>query len=124
MATNLVRTQIDCKCIFRNRALSRLTLLFKKFVLKLSHIVGIGNPMRKTALICVPPRKGFNLKKIAFPTGYRLKRFFYCSRTPYVNKHLNGWRGTEHRLVIHPTASLADLNGYSTRLRDIGGTRP
>ena len=54
----------------------------------------------------------------------RSKAAFLFARTPYDNKHLDGWRGTEHRLVTHPTASLADLNGYSTRYRDIGGTRP
>jgi len=33
------------------------------------------------------------------------KRLFCCPnyiRTPYVNKHLHGWRGREHRAALHP----------------------
>ena len=49
------------------------------------------------------------------PARYALKRLFVFARTPYDNKHLNGWRGTEHRLLDTLSASLVALNGDYTR---------
>ena len=40
-----------------------------------------------------------------FDQGAVVSGFFYCPyviRTPYVNKHLHGWRGREHRAALHP----------------------
>lgn len=42
----------------------------------MQYVVGIGNPMNKAALVCVPPRKGFSPTKAGFQTGCRLKRLF------------------------------------------------
>ena len=72
------------------------------------------------------PARAFCLTKMDFSPRCRFNDFFYSYsiRTPYDKKHLDGWRGMEHWLVTHPTASHRALNGDSTRYRDIGGTRP
>ena len=46
--------------------------------------------------------------------------FFYCPyviRTPYVNKHLHGWRGREHRAALHPADNPGELCARYRRRR-------
>jgi len=71
--------------------------------------------MNKNALICIPPRQGGQPHKGWVPTGYGLKRFFFCtSRTPHDSKSLNGLRGRKHRQVNPSLKSRGALNGDST----------
>ena len=57
------------------------------------------------------------------------KRLFYCpfdrSRTPYVNKHLHGWRGRKHKgSAITPLTTLTRLCArYWLKLSGHGETR-
>lgn len=46
-------------------------------VYNLSHIVGLGNPMRKDRFnLCPAPQGGLIPQRSNFQTGHRLKRFF------------------------------------------------
>jgi hypothetical protein len=59
-----------------NRALSRLTLLFKKYALKLGHIVKHGTLMRKDRFNLCPAPQGGQSQKDWVPIGVQTKAVF------------------------------------------------